>query len=511
MRDSNAPPSRYWTWRARFRQLNIGVNEYSYHEAKQLATTVRFCFASLPSAEQYPSNQVIRTLYQPLTYSSLLLKKQPYYLHSLEYLRSNKAFANFTIYPTTESSLDVNDLLWHVVRNGIYDPTQGDPLLGAHVFMLGIAPELYKLLASTSLQDIHRGIIDFLVLLHHQLTSDGDDEGLVRLSDDILPRIWDEVIPNIGIFPNGEPTDPHRAKVLEQLVQISFMTPWRVDVFAAFLTADDVTEILELCPNFCASAMDYARRAHFQMRDKRNSAARRQGEVMLKLYQDWRVFSAVLHDGMGLPYKQVTEAMERAVHRGKSVGIFEQAFVVLEAFRDGNSHLSMLPSDVLERTVVPWIVRRGCEAIAPRRRKLASLQSLLEVSSRYLDDLHAVGDLAGALEVETSVIVAPSIDDHVGDPDESRSVEVTTSDRVELGVHNVHNDRSLVSMDLGQPEQVLASLDLHEIAQHNIIALEMDEVKRVAKSSEVPSRFSIDTSEGYPLNNTLWDDGSLEA
>jgi hypothetical protein len=36
---------------------------------------------------------------------------------------------------------------------------------------------------------------------------------------------------------------------------------------------------------------------------------------------------------------------------------------------------------------MPWIVRRSCETIAPRKRRLATLRSLLELSSKFFDEL----------------------------------------------------------------------------------------------------------------------------
>lgn len=484
-----------------YKTLNIGVHEYSAKEAEKLSTPIKFCFATLSSPKHSPINPVIQHLYQPLTLETLHCPKSPQCLFSFESLRCDKSFSSFTIYPTTEASLRVNQLLWQVVRNGTYDPAEGDPLLGAHVFVLGLAPELHNLLSRVSLNDIHRGIIDFLVLLHHQLTSDGDDHGLFKLRQDLLPRIWDELNDNIGRFPTGEPTDPYRAKILEHLVQISFMTPWRVDVFAAYLTANDVTAVLDPL-----SATSPTSRYSLLGTETKPEICL-QGKVMLKLYQDWRVFSTILHDGMGLPYDHVTEGMERVVHAGKSAGLLEQAFTVLRAGETACSYFFKLPSDVLERKVLPWIVRRGCEAIAPRHRKLASLKSLLEISSQYLDDLQAIGNLADNLDSDTSELVTTLLDSTVQDANRANGdLAVRTSDRVGLGIHA---NRVLSSLVLGDVAESLSGLQLHEVFAQvpGDTAVSHHCERHVAVPEPVPMRFSIDTSWIYPLNNALWEHG----
>lgn len=386
------------------------------------------------------------------------------------------------------------------MRRGSYDPSDGDPLLGAHVFVLGIAPELHEFLYMVSLDEMHRAIIDFLVLLHHQLTTDADDAGLAKLREDLVPEIWDELNENIGIFPNGEPAEPRRAKVLENLVQISFMTPWRVDIFAAYLTANDVTGLVDvlLTDRFEASPCRYILAI-----DNRRGPERAQGKVMLKLYQDWRVFAAVLHDGMGLGYRLVAEAMERAVYAGKSAGLLEQAFTALEASENKMSFLSSLPTDVLERKVIPWVIRRGCEAIPPRRRRLASLKSLLEISSRYLEELQADDAFPADMSDETASMLANLLDPNAdSNAQDAEATTVTTTERIELGIWT---DRVLNNEELeefGNPTDNLVVESLQDGSAEQINNLHSTESP--GPPPPTPPRFAVESDGIYPLENVPW-------
>lgn len=486
--------------KSRYNASNICVNEYSPIQLEHLAVPTKFYFATLPNHKPQSTNPIISKLFQPVTCETLLSPKQPSFLHSLHSLRCHPTFSCFNIYPTTANSLKVNNLLWHTVSRGSYDPSDGDPLLGAHVFVLGIAPELHEFLSTVSLDEMHRAIIDFLVLLHHQLTTDGDNAGLAKLKEDLVPEIWDKLNGSIGTFPNGEPTEPRRSKVLENLVQISFMTPWRVDIFAAYLTANDVTGLVDVLhtDRFEATPCRY-----ILANDNRRGPERAQGKVMLKLYQDWRVFAAVLHDGMGLGYHLVAEAMERAVYAEKSAGLLEQAFTALEASENKMSFLSRLPTDVLERKIIPWVIRRGCEAIPPRRRRFASLKSLLEISSRYLEELQADDAFPADMSDETVSMLASLLDPSAGGNSQgAESTTVTTTDRIGLGIltDRVLNNEELEEFGHPTENPVVESLQDGSAGHiHNMRSTESP-----GPPPPTPPRFAVESVWIYPLENVPW-------
>lgn len=422
---------------------HLCAHDYSTSELTHLNSTTKYIFATLP----HSGRNAVKTAE---------LHCSP----SLPPLNTSSTFCAFNIYPTSKTSLPVNDLLWTCVNNGTYNPVQGDSLLGAHVFVLGLTPELHEFLSSVTIEEMHTAITDFLVLLHHQLQSDGDMESIARMTEDLVPDVWTKVELNIGVFPNGEPETGRRARTLEHLVQISFMTPWRVDVFGAYLTRDDVSA---------------SKRCHSEL-DPTDSAL---GVVMSKLYEDWKVFRTLLCEGLGLPCAQAAEAMERAVHARKGGGILEQVKEVVKCGKRAGSWFDLVPTEVLEEWVAPWVVRRGCEMIAPRRRKLASLKSLLEMSTRYLEELRADA-LPVELEEETEDMVAALLAEGGG--------EVTIGERVGAGV--------------------LTSRVLEEAGIEVETVVEVESLE--ANVEEGAGRYTVDGNVIYPLNEVAWEVGGEE-
>lgn len=418
----------------------LHVHDYSTVELAQLNPTTKYIFATLPHSDH---NVVKRTK----LYSS----------SSLPPFNTSPTFCAFNIYPTSHNSVPIIDLLWTCVNNGAYNPIRGDFLLGARVFALGLTPELHDFLSSVTIEEMHTAIIDFLVLLHHQLQGDGDVESIARMTEDLVPDVWTQVERNIGVFPNGEPETGRRARTLEHLVQISFMTPWRVDVFGAYLTENDFATW-----EGCQSKMDAV-----------DSGL---GVVMNKLCEDWNVFRVLLCDGMGLSYAQAAEAMERAVHARKGGGLLEQVQEVIKCSARAGSWFEVIPTEVLEERVAPWVLRRGCEMIAPRRRKLASLKSLLEMSTRYLEELRAEA-LPIELEEETEDMVAALLAEGGG--------EVTVGERVGVGV--------------------LTSRVLEEAGVEMETVVEFESLETAVE--EGVARYAVDGNLVYPLNEVAWEVG----
>lgn len=346
-----------------FTRCGMFVHDYSCPELQLLNRPMRLCFAN-------PKTSYLSRLLSYQRQRFLSLPRCPAPLDGLFTTRTCRDFTSFNIYPTTTQSLQVNHLLWHTARTGAYH-SSNDSIFGCRVLAIGIAPDLYAFLTNVSLEEMHTATVDFLVLLQHQLTCDGDHVGLERLREDLVPHLYAEVEANIGSFPNGEPTEDRRAAVLERLVQMSFMTPWRVDVFAVYLTSAD---------------MDRLRVGLTVTGGCEQHSEPLCGVVMAKLFRDWVAFSRTL-GWLGLSNIAMTEAMERAVSAKKSTGLFEQAWIVLKLQRSKRYSISVLPIDVVEQRIVPWIIRLGCEAIPPRRRRLASMKSLLELSAQFLQDL----------------------------------------------------------------------------------------------------------------------------
>lgn len=351
----------------------LAMCEYTQLEEAQLKTDIRMCFAvnseNALLCTTGPTRRVDVTKSENEPMRSILSQ--------LPGLRCRSGFSCFNIYPTSKETLDVNIFLWETVHNGFYDAEKGNVLFGENIFVLGLAAELFDFLVHVSLEALDRAMIDFLVLLHHQLTTDGDVIGVAKLREELLPEVWERVEGDIGVFENGEPKEAERAATLEHLVQISFMTPWRVDVFAGYLTPDDMSTAIAESPSVAAEKMPSFGADSVGVR----------GSALLKMFRDWQVYDEVLCKRLSMKRFAALEAMDRAIYRGRSVHMYEQAAAVVDQCENKKSWFSLLPIELVERAVVPWIVRRNCETMPPRRRRLATLKSLLELSSKFFDDL----------------------------------------------------------------------------------------------------------------------------
>jgi hypothetical protein len=344
----------------------LAMSHYSQLEVAQVKTDMRMTFAvGSEESIQLTSTQHI---VQPSKRKELRML-----MSYLPGLRCRPGYSCFNIYPTTEITLKVNTFLWETVQAGFYDSMKGNAIFGDNVFVLGLPAELYNFLVHVSLAALDVAMIDFLVLLHHQLTTDDDAIGVAKLREELLPKIWNRVEANIGVFDNGEPREAERAATLEHLVQISFMTPWRVDILAGYLSQGDMTTLIDKGPFALSASLPSFGADSVGVR----------GSALMKMYRDWRVYDEVLCQRLRMKRNAALEAMDRAVHCGRSGYTYEQTAAVVDLSYDQSSWFSRLPIEVIERSVVPWVVRRCCETIPPRKRHLATLKSLLELSSKF--------------------------------------------------------------------------------------------------------------------------------
>lgn len=360
-------------------KARLSVSQYSHLEEAQIKADTRLCYA-VGGAKTVLTSSCDGPVEVGPSHPNVdeVLQKLPG-------LRCRPNYACFNIYPTSANTLAINNFLWETVHNGFFDASEGYRLFGDNVYVLGLAAELYDFLVHVSREALEVAIIDFLVLLHHQLSSDGDVVGVEKLKEELIPEVWARVEQSIGIHENGEPKEVDRAATLEHLVQISFMTPWRVDVLAGFLAPDDMSRVLLQGPKCASDKMEAGGPEGVGVR----------GSALLKLYRDWKVYDDVLCRRLNMARTAALEAMDRAVYCGRSLPMYEQASFVLDLCEQSSSWFSLLPNELMERSVVPWIIRRHCESIAPRRRRLATLKSLLELSTKFFEELDVEADIDG--------------------------------------------------------------------------------------------------------------------
>ncbi|CAN8063703.1 unnamed protein product [Agarophyton chilense] len=272
---------------------------------------------------------------------------------------SDPHFTSFNIYPTTDTHVRLHRVLHTAANLGALPAPMLDSVFDQQVHALAFTPELFEFLATVTFEELQTAIIDFLGLLHHQLLWDADHAAVDSMHRELLPSVWQRVHAQIGFFEYGEPTSGRRSIVLEHLVQISFMTPWRVDVHAIFTPS--------------ASSSDTALKPSSNMQAPSSL-------LLTKLVQDWILFDSLLKPIHCTPH-EVVEALERSIATSQSSHIFACIFTLLQS-----QFVAQLPPDVFDR-LVAWLLRRSCERLPPRQRRLASLRKLLAISSQRLQEV----------------------------------------------------------------------------------------------------------------------------
>ncbi len=113
--------------------------------------------------------------------------------------------------------------------------------------------------------------------------------------------------------------------ILEHLVQISFMTPWRVDVLTGYLSPRDLACISDYEGR--GAPQEYLKHVNNVPRGlcalSRDEVIT-QGSALLKLYRDWIVYHGELCSKLGLSTSVALEALDRASYHDMTIEIEQQ-------------------------------------------------------------------------------------------------------------------------------------------------------------------------------------------
>lgn len=340
-------------------------------------------------------------------------------------VHTSHSLTAFTIFPVNAQHVAVNRLLWHTAQRGYYNSKEASATLKTNVVTLGLPPQLYRFLSQISLREMYTAMTDFLVLLHHQLVLDDDADALENFSNDLYAPVLQHVLQHVGRFPRGEPGPGRRADLLEQIVQLCFLTPWQIGVFGAYLVPNHRD-----CESASKSSLTWGQIARqmwvetpsepalveMMIRHRNTSTQSRsiepiangmdEGAAVIQLHNDWIMLYKFLQC-TGVPPGGVTEALHRAVDSDRGMQMMQCAITVVELANVETSFFSWLSTDILIGCVVPWLVRRQLEAAPPRSIMLLSLKSLLDRSARVFEEVRGVSGRGSSPIVEhfdTSVI-----------------------------------------------------------------------------------------------------------
>lgn len=289
------------------------------------------------------------------------------------FLKTSRSVISFTIFPTNADALEINRMLWQLAHSGYYDSSE-DILLkltNKKVWCVGLPTQLFIFLSSVTLDELQTAIVDFLLLLHSQLITDTDQHALHNFLDQLHPPILARVLDRVAAADDVEPAPGRRADVLEQLVQLCFLTPWDHPVFMAYETHGNQTESGSTILS-CMTA---------------------ESNALHELQAAWMELEACLRY-TGVTARGVTDALQRAVNSGKGQIMLQRASLVASMGRSESSMLSRLPPDVLDFHLVPWVLRRDIESTPPcfripSNRWLSMIE--MDVAAQLLDDMRAAG------------------------------------------------------------------------------------------------------------------------
>lgn len=279
-------------------------------------------------------------------------------------LKTSLSLVQFSIFPTNADVLAINDMLWKVARTGIYEASDETlfTLKRRVIKCVGLSTQLYAFLSSISLEELHTVTLDFLLLLHSQLMSDSDEHALHNFLDQLHPPMLAQVLERAAVSEEAEPAPGRRADILEQAVQLCFLTPWEHPVFIAYESDTDEGETKE-------------------------------GKALEELHSAWVELAAFLQH-TGVSARGVTDALQRAVNSRRGQSILKRASMVASLNRSASCLLSLLPKDLIDLHLVPWVLRRDIESIPPCvKSPNTGWLSVVEMdaATRMVDDMRAAG------------------------------------------------------------------------------------------------------------------------
>lgn len=298
------------------------------------------------------------------------------------WLRYGRNVACFNLYPATKRDLQVNDLLWRVAQSGEYDPHVGNFLLENNVLSLAMPAKFFEFLSGISKHDLKTCMLQVLALI----AEDEDAEGLALMKSELDPSVWDELAVYISRQRDSvariDTTTERGLKLMrdvEMLLRLCYLSPWKIDVYASFVTPQDMTLVISEAEHVAHGGLrkevgkiDVADRKLVRSSARRPVSSQPQAggppprcrattktAVFWKLFLDWRRHRKVLVQGLGLHPAQVTTVMMHAIARGNQALAWERAEVVMAcACRSGNL-LSNLPKEVVFNLIAPHVLLAG--------------------------------------------------------------------------------------------------------------------------------------------------------
>eukprot|EP00177_Eucheuma_denticulatum_P000718 GFKZ01001293.1.p1 GENE.GFKZ01001293.1~~GFKZ01001293.1.p1 ORF type:complete len:632 (-),score=116.36 GFKZ01001293.1:841-2736(-) len=259
----------------------------------------------------------------------------------------------FSLYPTTDHQHAVNKFLWNAANAHSFRLSDAANLFHRNVFIISMPAPLFDCLTRLTWNQLEDALLFVLLSLAH------DPNGWQLLRDELAAplaaRLANFPLPITDI---ADRCDPHAFHLLLDLVmdRISWTGPWIMPTTLCFLSASDMTELLE-------GRYD---RPIFSTPEKFEPVH----SMMWSIYSDWQIYRQVYVRWGGKTRMDALELMARTISRGAQnhveraissmLALTERAEELAAANQRPRSYLEGLPVDVLLGKILPKL----CEAYA---------------------------------------------------------------------------------------------------------------------------------------------------
>ena len=151
--------------------------------------------------------------------------------------------------------MEINDLLWRVAQEGEYHPADGNALLKQNVLALAYPQPLFKFLSSVTQQELNLCMLELLSMI----ARGEDTEGLMNMQEDLEAGVWVDLmqymrrsdVPSFEVNDEtGSMASSEKIKEgVKMFLRLCYLSPWKVEVYASYITPRDMSATLSLLPS----------------------------------------------------------------------------------------------------------------------------------------------------------------------------------------------------------------------------------------------------------------------
>lgn len=307
----------------------------------------------------------------------------------------------FTIYPTSEQDLQINELLWHMCQNTHFSQrklaTVLPPSAPKHPpFAVAVPRQLARFLSSVTLNEMRAAVIYMLA----DAAQGEDPKGLTQMQKDLPSCVWRSLTRLMEqtaaqrhagwCVADGASSGITRASfLLDAALQTApNQDYWKIQVEIGF-AAPIVLGNLPRGPTgrrnrdlgvSCLRAVAILKAE--EEASKKGCAGAKRARVLHSLYEDWCRYSAICswvppsscaegsqlkeHQETSSRYKDAFTLMSCLVGCGGQQYTWERVRSLRQCMNDKQSFVSWLPSQIVDQVLTPMIVIADGQAATPR-------------------------------------------------------------------------------------------------------------------------------------------------